>query len=342
MKYNYLGKSGLRVSELCLGTMTFGGKGMFLEFGNTQLNEAIEIINTALNAGINLIDTADLYSNGLSEKIIGKALGSKRKDILLLTKVRYCTNENGPNDAGLTRHHIMINVEKSLKNLKTDYIDIYMMHAPDFLTPIEESLRVFDDLVKQGKVRYIAVSNFPAWLLMKAMAFSEHCGLERFIAYQGQYNLAVREMENEIIPACQDQEIGIMSWSPLAGGFFTGKYKNGKDIPSGARRSDPKNPLMDFFPVDYNKGFKIVDRLEKIANMHNATIPQTAINYLLRKPGISTVIVGARNKTQLEDNLRSVDWQMTEEEVRELDSLSLPVCPYPYWYNNLNKGDRQE
>ncbi len=340
MKYNYLGGSGLRVSELCLGTMTFGGKGIFKEFGFTQVDEAKEIIGTALDAGINIIDTADLYSSGLSEEIIGKALGPGRKDVLLLTKVRYNTHGNGPNDTGLTRHHIMENVEKSLKNLKTDYIDIYMMHAPDFLTPIEESLRVFDDLVKQGKVRYIAVSNFPGWLLMKAMAVSERFGLQRFIAYQGQYNLASREMENEIMPACKDQEIGIMSWSPLAGGFFTGKYRKGKKIPGGARRSDPESPLMNIFPVDYDKGFKIIDELEKIGKRYDKTIPQVAINYLLRKPGMTTAVIGARNKSQLEENLGSVGWEINEKEVQALDGLSVPVCPYPYWYNELNKGDR--
>lgn len=340
MEYRYLGKSGLRVSALCLGTMTFGGGAIYKEFGSTQLDEAKVLINVSLDSGVNLIDTADHYSQGLSEQIIGKVLGPKRKDVLLLTKVRYQTYGTGPNDTGLTRHHIMSNIEKSLKNLNTDYIDIYMMHGPDFMTPLEESLHAFDDLVRQGKVRYIAVSNFPTWLLMKSMWISDKCNLEKFVAYQGQYNLASRELENDIIPACIDQGIGIMPWSPLAGGFFTGKYRRGKQNPSGLRRSDPNNPLLGFFPVKDETGYKIIDELERIAKNHGATIAQAAINYLLRKPGVSTVIVGARNKEQLVDNLKAVDWKMTDEEVAKLDIVSVPPSLFPYWHMKMNEGDR--
>ncbi len=340
MEYRYLGKSGLRVSELCLGTMTFGGGEIYKEFGTTQLPEAKELINTALDAGVNIIDTADHYSQGLSEKIIGKSLGSKRKDVIILTKVRLNTYGTGPNDTGLSRHHIMANIEKSLKNLGTDYIDIYMMHASDFYTPFEESLKAFDDLVRQGKVRYIGVSNFPAWYLMKALSISDKLNLERFVVNQINYNLAVREVENELIPLSIDQGLGVMPWSPLAGGFFSGKYGRGKPLPEGCRRSDPESPLLGFFPVDEEKGFDIIEELDKIAKNHKATIAQVALNYLLRKPGVTSVVIGAREKGQLIDNLKATEWKMTEEEVAKVDELSQPISQYPYWHMKMNKGDR--
>jgi len=340
MEYRYLGKSGLRVSELCLGTMTFGGGEIFKEFGNIQLTEAKELIGTALDAGINFIDTADVYSQGLSEEIIGKSLVAKREDVILLTKVRFPSYGSGPNDTGLTRYHIIRNVERSLKNLNTDYIDVYMMHAPDFMTPLEESLKAFDDLVKQGKVRYIGCSNFPAWWLMKALWISDKYNYEKFITYQGQYNLASREMELDIIPACMDNGIGIMSWSPLAGGFFSGKYGKNKVLPKNCRRSDPNSQLLDFFPVEEKKGYLIIDKLEKIAKNHKATVAQTALNYLLQKSGIVSIVLGIRNKEQLKDNLKSSEWKMDEEEVAKLDELSSYDLPYPFWHIKMNEGDR--
>ncbi len=327
MNTRFLGNSGVRVSELCFGAMTFGGKGYWTAVGQVQQKEADELVNIAIDGGINFFDTADIYSEGRSEEILGKALGERRKDIILATKVRGRVGQ-GPNDIGLSRKHIVDSCNASLKRLGTDYIDLYQVHAFDPRTPLEETLRALDDLVRQGKIRYIGVSNFTGWQLMKALAISAQQNLEKFVTLQALYSLIARDLENELVPLVLDQNLGILPWSPLGAGFLTGKYRRGKPRPQGARRSDPDNQFLQF---NEEKGFDIVDELEKIVQNHNATITQAALNYLLRKPGVTSVIIGARTKEQLQDNLKTPDWEMTPEEVARLDQLSTPPRVYPYW-----------
>jgi aryl-alcohol dehydrogenase-like predicted oxidoreductase len=272
----------------------------------------------------------------LSEEMLGKALGSNRKEIILATKVRGRTGK-GPNDVGLSRHHIIENCNASLKRLGTDYIDLYQIHSFDPYTPQEETLRALDDLVRAGKIRYIGASNHTGWQLMKALSISEKQNLEKFITLQAYYSLVARDLENELVPLCLDQKLGILPWSPLGGGFLTGKYRRGKERPKNARRSDRESQFLQF---DEDKAYDIVDELEKIAQNHNATIAQAALNYLLRKPGVSSVIIGAKTKEQLTDNLKSSDWEMTPEEVTKLDSLSTPPIVYPYWMLQRTVQDR--
>ena len=336
MKTRFLGNTGVRVSELCFGAMTFGGKGFWKNIGQVEQKEANELVNTAIEGGINFFDTADVYSEGRSEEILGKALGSKRKDIVLATKVRGRTGA-GPNDVGLSRKHIIDSCNASLKRLGTDYIDLYQVHSFDPRTPLDETLRALDDLVREGKVRYIGASNFMGWQLMKALAISEKQNLERFITLQAFYSLIARDLENELVPLSLDQKLGILTWSPLGGGFLTGKYRRGKPRPEGARRSDPTDQFLQF---DEEKGFDIVNELEKTGQNHGATITQSALNYLLRKPGVTSVIIGAKNKEQLADNLKTMDWEMTAEEVARLDELSKPPRVYPYWMLERMSLDR--
>ena len=336
MKMRLLGNSGLKVSEICFGAMTFGGKGYWKVIGELEQKDANELVKLSLDSGVNFFDTADVYSEGLSEEMLGKALGNHRKEIILATKVRGRTGK-GPNDVGLSRHHIIENCNASLKRLGTDYIDLYQLHSFDPFTPQEETLRALDDLVRAGKVRYIGASNHTGWQLMKALAISDKQNLEKFITLQAYYSLVARDLENELVPLCLDQKLGILPWSPLGGGFLTGKYRKGKERPKNARRSDRESQFLQF---DEEKGFDIVDELERIAKNHNATIAQAALNYLLRKPGVSSVIIGARTKEQLADNLKSSDWKMTPEEVTKLDALSMPPKVYPYWMLQRTIQDR--
>jgi aryl-alcohol dehydrogenase-like predicted oxidoreductase len=336
MKMRYLGNSGVKVSEICFGAMTFGGRGYWKTIGELEQKDANELVKLCLDAGINFFDTADVYSEGLSEEMLGKALGNKRKEIVLATKVRGRTGK-GPNDAGLSRHHIIENCNSSLKRLGTEYIDLYQIHSFDPYTPQEETLRALDDLVREGKVRYIGASNHTGWQLMKALAISDRQNLERFITLQAYYSLVARDLENELVPLCLDQKLGILPWSPLGGGFLTGKYKRGKERPKNARRYDRESQFLQF---DEEKGFDIIDELEKTAKNHNATIAQAALNYLLRKPGVSSVIIGAKTKEQLAEDLKASDWEMTAEEVDRLDKLSMPPRVYPNWMLQRTIQDR--
>jgi len=331
MRMRYLGKTGIKVSELCFGTMTFGGRSFFKHIGGLGQKEATTLVDMSLEAGINFFDTADVYSEGLSEEILGKALGPRRKDIILATKVRLPMGP-GPNDVGLSRHHIIEGCHASLKRLGTDYIDLYQVHNFDPDTPLEETMRALDDLVRQGKVRYIGCSNFSGWQLMKAMAISDKRGWERFVTLQALYSLLARELENELVPLCLDQGLGILVWSPLSGGFLSGKYRRGKPQPKGTRLSGPQ---PRFQPFDEEKGFDIVEALDKIAKAHKATVAQAALNYLLAKEGVSSVIIGARTPEQLTDNLKTTDWEMSAEEVSRLDEMSQPLPLYPYWMQNM-------
>jgi aryl-alcohol dehydrogenase-like predicted oxidoreductase len=336
MKIRFLGNSGIKVSEICFGAMTFGGKGYWKVIGELEQKDANELVKLALDGGVNFFDTADVYSEGLSEEMLGKALGNHRKEIILATKVRGRTGK-GPNDVGLSRHHIIENCNASLKRLGTDYIDLYQIHSFDPYTPQEETLRALDDLVRSGKVRYIGASNHTGWQLMKALSISDKQNLEKFITLQAYYSLVARDLENELVPLCLDQNLGILPWSPLGGGFLTGKYRRDKDRPKNARRFDRESQFLQF---DEDKGFDIIDELEKIAENHNATIAQAALNYLLRKPGVSSVIIGAKTKEQLADNLKASDWEMTLDEVAKLDTLSMPPKAYPYWMLQRTVQDR--
>lgn len=336
MKMNFLGNSGIKVSELCFGAMTFGGRGYWRNIGEVEQHDANDIVAMAIDGGINFFDTADVYSEGLSEEILGKALGPKRKEIILATKVRGRTGK-GPNDIGLSRLHIIENCNASLKRLGTDYIDLYQVHNFDPFTPQEETLSTLTDLVRAGKVRYIGASNHSGWQLMKALAVSEKYNFEKYITSQSFYSLIARELENEIVPLCLDQKLGILPWSPLGGGFLTGKYKRGEKRPENARRTDKENQFLKF---DEEKGFDIIDVLDKIAKNHNATITQAALNYLLRKPAVTSVIIGARTKEQLADNLSTSKWEMIAEEVKHLDEVSILPRVYPYWMQQMMNQDR--
>ncbi len=336
MKMRFLGSTGLKVSALCLGTMTFGGRGYWQAIGGLEQPEADKLVGMALDGGINFFDTADVYSEGRSEELLGQALGARRPQVILATKVRGRMGE-GPNDVGLSRHHIIEACEASLQRLGTDYIDLYQVHSFDPHTPLEESLRALDDLVRQGKVRYIGASNFAGWQLMKALAISEKQGLEQFVTLQAYYSLVGRDLEHELVPLCLDQGLGILVWSPLAGGFLTGKYRRGQSRPEGARRSDPEKQFLQF---DEERGFTIVEALDQIARKHQATVAQAALSYLLAKPGITSVIVGARRPEQLADTLQTTEWEMSPEEIASLDELSQPPQLYPYWMLALGAQNR--
>jgi aryl-alcohol dehydrogenase-like predicted oxidoreductase len=331
MRMRFLGKTGIQVSELCLGTMTFGGRSFFKHIGGLGQKEATTLVDMSLYAGINFFDTADVYSEGLSEELLGKALGKRRQSIILATKVRGKMGP-GPNDVGLSRHHIIEACNASLKRLGTDYIDLYQVHNFDPDTPLEETMRALDDLVRQGKVRYIGCSNYSGWQLMKALAISDKRGWEKFVTLQALYSLLARELENEMVPLCLDQGLGILVWSPLLGGFLSGKYRRGKPQPKGTRLSGPQ---PRFLKLDEEKGFDIVDELDKIGKAHKATVAQAALNYLLAKEGVSSVIIGARTPEQLADNLKTTDWEMSAEEVERLDEMSQPIPIYPYWMQKM-------
>ena len=333
MEYKELGNTGLFVSSLCLGTMTFGGKDLWQVIGTSAQEEANEIVEKSLDAGINFFDTANVYSFGESERILGKALGKRRKDVIVASKVRIRVGE-GPNQVGLSRVHILDQVERSLKNLGTDYLDLYQIHSWDDVTAIEDTLKTMNDLVRAGKVRYLGISNFAAWQIVKAQGYAKANGLEDFKSLQAYYSLAGRELEREIIPALQDQNMGLLVWSPLAGGFLTGKYTRENDGEEGSRRK-----LFDYPPVNKENGYNIVETLKDIAWDHDATVPQVALAWLLHQEAVTSVIIGSKNITQLEDNLKSVDITLTKEQLLELDKVSALTPEYPAWFTG--SGDRR-
>lgn len=329
MKYKLLGNTGLFVSELCMGTMTFGGDGIFEAIGALKQEAANELVNRALDAGINFFDTADAYGAHESETILGKALGERRKDVVIATKVRFRMSPN-VNAVGLTRHHIMNQVDASLKALGTDYIDLYQIHAPDPYTPIEETLRALDDVVRQGKVRYIGCSNLTAWQIMKAIGISSMNGWEAFQSVQAYYSIAGRELEREIIPLAEDQKLAILPWSPLAGGFLTGKYTRDKDGGAGDRRTN-----FDFPPINKEKAYDIVDVLQEVAAAHDASVARIALAWLLHQKAVTSVIIGAKKMSQLEDNLKAVDVAFSEDELKRLDEVSQLAPEYPHWFHMI-------
>ena len=334
MKYRLLADTGVFVSELCLGAMTFGGKGQMWEtIGGMKQSEVTTMVGSALDGGINFIDTADVYSTGESEVMTGKALKGKRQDVVLATKVRGRMSA-GHNDVGLSRLHIMQGVEASLKRLGTDYIDLYQIHRSDALTNIEEdTLRALDDLVRQGKVRYIGCSNLPAWELMRALGVSRAQNLESFKCTQSFYSLSGRELERDTIPLLNDQGLGLLVWSPLAGGFLSGKFTRGGKG-SGRRAS------FDFPPIDKERGYDIVDTLAAIAKIRKVTVAQIALAWVLANNAVTSVIIGARKMEQLKDNLGAVNITLTADELAKLDAVSRLPLPYPLWMESMGSDRR--
>ncbi len=334
MKFRPLADTGVFVSELCLGTMTFGGSGQIWEMiGGLDQTAADAIVHRALDAGINFIDTADVYSAGESETMVGKAIAGHRHELVLATKVRGRMGP-GANQVGLSRLHIIQSVEASLKRLNTDYIDLYQIHRSDVLTNIEDTLRALDDLVRAGKVRYIGSSNLPAWQLMKALAVSREQRLEHFKCTQSYYSLVGRDLERETIPLLRDQKLGLLVWSPLAGGFLSGKFtRTGGD--ESARRTK-----FDFPPVNKEKGFDVLDVLIPIAAVHGVSVAQVALAWILSKDVVTSVIIGAKKLAQLDDNLKAIDVTLTPDDLKAIDDVSKLAVEYPEWMDVLGSDRR--
>ena len=336
MEYRALGRSGLRVSVLTMGTMTFGGRGGFADVGSTGVEEARRQVDQCLAAGVNLFDTADVYSGGLSEEILGQALKGRRDQVLVATKVRMPMGD-GPNDAGLSRHHIVTGCEASLRRLGTDHIDLYQVHEWDGLTPLEETLEALDLLVRSGKVRYVGASNYAGWQLMKALGTAGRRGLPRVVSQQIYYSLQAREAEYELIPAAVDQGLGVLVWSPLAGGLLSGKYRRDLQPPAGSRQlTDWNEP-----PVrDQDALYEIVDVLVSIGEERGVSAAQVALAYLLGQPAVTSLVVGAKTAAQLADNLSAADLVLAAEERDRLDKASAPPLIYPYWHQAKTARDR--
>jgi aryl-alcohol dehydrogenase-like predicted oxidoreductase len=328
MRYNKLGRSGLFVSELCLGTMTFGGgEGMWRQIGDVQQAEADDLVRTALDAGINFIDTANMYSEGLSERILGQSLrnlGVAREEVVIATKVLGRMGP-GPNGAGMSRGHIMDQVGASLKRLQLDHIDLYQIHGFDPSTPIEEALEAMDALVRQGSVRYFGLSNWAAWQVAKAVGITERRNLAPVASLQAYYTLAGRDLEREVVPMLKSEGVGLMVWSPLAGGFLSGKYDRNSEATDGRRAT------FDFPPVDRERGYAVIDVLRGIAEAKGRSVAQVALAWLLHQDVVSSVIVGAKRVDQLVDNLRSVEIELSEDDLAALDAVSRLPAEYPGW-----------
>ncbi|HET9873518.1 MAG TPA: aldo/keto reductase [Propionibacteriaceae bacterium] len=336
MEYRQLGRSGLRVSTITLGTMGFGGTGWATPVGQIDVEGARRQIGLARDAGVNLIDTADVYSSGMSEEIIGKALGSSRDEVLLATKVRMPMGD-GPNDAGLSRHHIVRAAEASLRRLNTDYLDLYQVHEWDGQTPLEETLSAFDMLVTSGKVRYVGASNYAAWHLMKALWTSERHGFQRFVSQQIYYSLQARDAETELVPVAIDQGLGILVWSPIAGGLLSGKYRRGVAAPAGSRHlSEWSEPPVH----DEDKLYDTIETLVEIGSGRGVSAAQVALAYTIGKAAVTSVIVGARTEEQLTDNLAAAELTLSEEEEARLDAVSAQPLRYPYWHQANTSADR--
>lgn len=338
MKFNTLGNTGLLASEICLGTMTFAvAEGMWKPIAGVDQKLADDLLRTSIDAGVNFIDTADVYTNGESEKALAQAIaniGVPRSSLIIATKV-YGRTGPGRNDIGASRGHIMQAVEASLRRLKTDYIDLYQIHASDSVTPIEETLRALDTLVEQGKVRYIGCSNWYAWQIMKALGISEAKNFARFDTLQAYYSIAGRDLEREIVGLLEDQKVGLLVWSPLAGGLLSGKYSRENQKPANSRRSE-----FDFPIVDKDRAWRILDVLRPIAQAHQTSVATVALAWILAKPFVTSVIIGAKRADQLRDNLAAVDLELSADELKQLDDVSALPPEYPGWmvpFQNKNR-----
>jgi aryl-alcohol dehydrogenase-like predicted oxidoreductase len=336
MEYRQLGSSGLRVSTITLGTMSFGGLGAFSKVGDLDADGARRLIDIALDAGVNLIDSADVYSSGMSEELVGQALAGRRDHVLLATKARFPTGA-GANDAGNSRHHLLTACEASLRRLRTDHIDLYQLHEWDGLTPLEETLEALDALVRSGKVRYVGCSNFAGWQMTKALALARCAELPRFVSQQIYLSLQERSAEYEIVPAAIDQGVGLLIWSPLAGGLLTGKYRRGEPPPPGTRHAAEWNE-----PPIYDEGklYDTVETLVAVAQERGVPAAQVALAWLLARPGITSVIVGARREEQFTANLAAARLELTADEQARLEAVSRPPLIYPFWHQLATAADR--
>jgi len=338
MEYTTLGKTGVIVSKLCFGTMTFGGRGFWEAIGKQTMEEVNKLIATAYEAGINFIDTANVYSEGESERLLGNAistLGLPRQELFVATKVRGQMG-NGKNQVGLTKLHIMDSVNDSLRRLQLEHIDLLYIHGVDVITPIEETMRGLEDVVRSGKVRYIGCCNIPAWMVTKANGLADKHGWNKFVALQYYYTIAGRDVERELVPMAESEGLALMPWSPLAGGFLTGKYTRGNQKAEG----DTRRNAFDFPPVNKEKAYDIMDKMAEVAKDHNATIAQIALAWLLHRKAVTSIIIGAKTDDQLKDNLKSVDIKLTSEELSVLDKASALVKEYPQWMMERQNGER--
>jgi aryl-alcohol dehydrogenase-like predicted oxidoreductase len=334
MEYRQLGGSGLQVPVLSFGTATFGGTNEFFKaWGSTQVDEAKHLVNLCMDAGVNLFDTANIYSQGASEEILGKALEGIRNRVILSTKATFPMEGEGPNNFGSSRYHLIEQCEASLRRLNTDHIDIYHLHGFDGNTPVEETLKALDDLVTAGKIRYIACSNFSGWHLMKSLSISERYGWSRYIAHQAYYSLLDREFEWELMPLGIDQKVSTIVWSPLSSGRLSGKFRRDKPLPDNNRMSQggSHGPATNFELL-----YKIVDALDEVAEETGKSVAQVSLNWLLQRPTVANIIIGARNEEQLMQNLGAVGWNLTTEQVKKLDAASDRDLIYPYWHQRQN------
>jgi aryl-alcohol dehydrogenase-like predicted oxidoreductase len=337
MNYRLLGRTGLYVSDICLGTMTYGGKGRWAPIGKLGLSEVQSQIKAAFDAGVNFIDTANVYSEGESERLVGEALGKlglPRDELVIATKVRVRMG-SAPNSVGLSRYHIMNQIDASLRRLSLEHVDLYQIHGFDQVTPFDATLRALEDLVRSGRVRYIGLSNYAAWQIMKLLGVSERQGWSRLESVQAYYSIAGRELEREIIPAARDQGLGVLVWSPLAGGLLSGKFSADAPGPEGARRTE-----FDFPPVDRERAFRAVDAMRSIAQAHRVSVARVALAWVLHQPGITSIIVGAKNNDQLMDNIAATDLKLSDAELKSLDEVSKLPREYPGWMFERQMADR--
>ncbi|MDB4904579.1 MAG: yhdN 1 [Mucilaginibacter sp.] len=338
MKYNFLGNTGVVVSELCFGTMTFGGKGIWEAIGKIQQQEVNDLMRVVVDSGINFIDTANVYSYGESEKLLGqsiKDLGLNRKELVIATKVRGRMSE-GVNNVGLSRFHIFQSVDESLQRLQLDHIDVLYVHGVDPKTPVEEIVRSLNDIVLTGKVRYIAVCNWPAWMVMKAIGIAEKHGWNKFVGMQYFYALAGRDIEREIVPLALDQNLAIMPWSPLAGGFLSGKYTRNNE-----KAGDSRRDTFDFPPINKDKAYDIIDVMAEVAKLHNASVAEIALAWVRLQKGVTSTIIGAKNVDQLNANIKSTEIQLSADDLKKIDEVSALSREYPGWMVERQSADRE-
>lgn len=331
MEYRYLGSSGLKVPVLTFGTGTFGGNNDFFKgFGSTDVNEARRLVDVCLDAGVTMFDSADIYSDGAAESILGQAIKGRREKLLISTKATFRSGE-GPNDVGSTRFHLVKSVDAALKRLDTDRIDLFQLHGMDASTPVEETVRALDDLVKAGKLLYVGCSNFSAWHLMKSLAYADRHGFSRYVAHQAYYSLVGRDYEAELMPLGLDQGVGAVVWSPLGWGRLTGKIRRGAPLPPNTRLQNPLT-AQGGPQVDEEYLYDVVDALDVVAKETGKSVPQVALNWLLQRPTVSTIVIGARDEAQLRENIAAVGWSLTPEQVKQLETASARPLAYPYWH----------